>query len=140
MKTVLISGVWDLFHVGHLNIIERASLLGDKLVVSVLTDEHVAEWQPEKLPVIIPFEQRRAIVSALRCVDAVETHKYPSDLNAMLKHGATIRVVEPGWLKKPRHKDVVERIFAMGGEIIIVPRTLYVSTTLIKQKIRKAGQ
>ena len=139
MSVIFVSGVWDLFHVGHLNVIERASQLGDKLVVGVLTDEHVAKWQPEKF-LVIPFEQRYAIVSALRCVDAAEAHRYPTDLSAMLKHGATIRVVEPGWLDKPRHKEAVEWIFAMGGEIITIPRTSYVSSTFIRQKIRKARQ
>lgn len=63
------SGVWDMFHIGHLNILQRASEHCDHLVAGVVTDEEALRTKG-RLPVV-PEHERMAIVSALRCVDEV---------------------------------------------------------------------
>lgn len=63
------SGVFDMFHIGHLNILQRAKERCDKLIVGVSTDDLVMEYK-NKLP-IIPYDQRAAIVQAIRYVDEV---------------------------------------------------------------------
>ena len=63
------SGVFDMFHIGHLNILRRAKGQCDYLIVGVSTYETVQSYK-HKIPVI-PFEQRAAIVGALKCVDEV---------------------------------------------------------------------
>ena len=67
-KTVITYGTFDLFHIGHLNIIKRLSELGDRLIVAVSTDDFNAI--KGKRPVV-PFEQRFEIVRRLRYVDLV---------------------------------------------------------------------
>ena len=132
-RVVYVSGVWDLFHVGHLNIIEEASRLGDKLVVGVVAEG--CDVERRKHP-IIPFEQRCAIVGALRCVDAVEPY-FDNDTYPILKYNVTTRVVGPEWLVRPRNRELATEMLAMGCKVVIVPQTPGVSTTLIKERIRK---
>lgn len=67
-RTVLTYGTFDLFHIGHLKILERARALGDRLVVGVSTDVFNATKGKKS---VIPYEHRRDIVAALRCVDLV---------------------------------------------------------------------
>lgn len=67
-KTVLTYGTFDLFHIGHLRLLERLAMLGDRLVVGVSTDEFNALKGKKSL---IPFEDRAAIVGALGMVDEV---------------------------------------------------------------------
>lgn len=67
-KTVLTYGTFDLFHIGHLNLLERAAELGDRLIVAVSTDEFNAGKGKKS---IIPFEHRSRIVAAMKCVDLV---------------------------------------------------------------------
>lgn len=68
MRTVLTYGTFDLFHVGHLRLLERARALGDRLIVAVSTDEFNARKGKTS---VIPFASRAEVVSALSCVDEV---------------------------------------------------------------------
>jgi len=68
MTTVVTYGTFDLFHIGHLKLLERAKQLGDKLIVGVSTDEFNALKGKRSF---IPYAQRSEIVAALKCVDMV---------------------------------------------------------------------
>lgn len=122
-RTILTYGTFDLFHIGHLRILERARSLGDRLVVGVSTDTFNAKKGKKS---VIPFEHRRDIVGALRCVDLV--------------------IPEEDWEQKVddiRRHEV--RVFAMGDdwqgrfdflskfcEVCYLSRTPEISTTLIR--------
>ena len=67
-KTVITYGTFDLFHIGHLKLLQRIKSLGDKLIVAVSTDEF-NELKEKKT--IIPYEQRKEIVENIKCVDLV---------------------------------------------------------------------
>lgn len=126
MKTIITYGTFDLFHIGHLNLLQRLRNLGDRLVVGVSTDEFNAIKGKKT---IVCYEHRAAIVSALRQVDAV----FP----------------EQDWAQK--RADIVREkadIFAMGDDwvgkfddlrdvcdVIYLPRTPDVSTTEIRQLV-----
>ena len=133
-EVVYLIGIWDLFHIGHLNIIRRASKLGDKLVVGVATDEFAAghkEWPT------IPFEQRYAIISAIRYVDAVEPVECFEDMHPMIKHGVTICVAGGDFGQYAGQSVLLRKTYEMGIKFVLLPRTPGVSTTLIKQKVRR---
>lgn len=131
MKTVITYGTFDLFHIGHLNLLRRLKSLGDRLVVGVSTDEFNAVKGKKT---VVPFEHRVAIVGAIRQVDGV----FP----------------ENDWAQK--RADIVREkadIFAMGDdwvgkfddlsdlcEVVYLPRTRDVSTTEIKQLVTAMHQ
>jgi glycerol-3-phosphate cytidylyltransferase len=125
--TVYIGGVWDVFHHGHLNILERAKALGGKLVVGVLTDDAAAVYKARPL---IPEAERLRIVKALRCVD-----------EAILQHAAdptedlTEWKIKPDYLIHGDDWDFVpgaDYCRANGGRTVRLPYTAGISSTLIK--------
>ena len=126
MKTVITYGTFDLFHVGHLKLLERARALGDRLVVGVSTD---AFNEGKGKRTAIPYRDRAAIVRAIRFVDEV--------------------IPEESWEQKP---DDIRRLgvatFVMGDDwrgkfddlktlcdVVYLPRTALVSTTSIKEAV-----
>ena len=134
---VYVVGVFDLFHVGHLNVLQLAKRLGDILIVGVSTDEYARSYG--KHP-IIPFEQRRRIIEALRCVDVVLPHKYAKDYDAIDVYDVNIRVVSPHYGDYGRskvHEEARRELEQKGVRYVILPRTSGVSTTEIKERIKK---
>jgi glycerol-3-phosphate cytidylyltransferase len=126
MTTIITYGTFDLFHIGHLRLLQRLRSLGDRLVVGVSTDEF-NEVKGKKT--VVPYAHRADIVAAIRDVD----HVFP----------------EQHWDQK-RDDIVRERadIFAMGDDwvgrfddlsdlckVVYLPRTRDVSTTEIRQMV-----
>lgn len=129
MKRVLTYGTFDLLHIGHVRLFERARALGDHLIVAVSTDEFNAG---KGKSAVMSFEERCALVASLKCVDQV--------------------IAERCWEQKPddirRHKV---DIFVMGGdwegkfddlrdhcEVQYIPRTEGVSSTSVKERMALA--
>lgn len=130
IEIVYISGVWDLFHVGHLNVIWQAKALGDVLIVGVVTDEFAMEYKGQ-LP-LIPFEQRCAIVKSIQYVDVVVPVR---DFNVPV-HGVTIRAHGPGYGVYDGQKIVLRQLADLGIRTVSIPRTPGVSTTDIIERIK----
>lgn len=82
------SGVFDMFHIGHLNILKQAKDKCDYLIVGVSTDECVESYK-HRLP-IIPFEQRAAIVAAIKYVDEVIPQETMDKLEILNLNSATL--------------------------------------------------
>lgn len=128
-KVAFIGGVWDLFHIGHLNILERTKGLG-KLVVGVLTDEAAMRYKP--MPTIA-FERRKRIIESLKPVDAVlaQNDRDPTaDLEAA---GIVPDYIVHGddWPRCPGEEYVKRH----GGKVAFFPYTKDISSTSIKQAI-----
>ncbi len=129
MKKVITYGTFDLLHIGHINLLRRARALGDYLIVALSTDEFNALKGKKAY---YPYEQRKAILEAIRYVDKV--------------------IPERNWEKKV--DDVINNdvdVFVMGDEwegkfdflkeyceVVYLPRTVGISTTKIKQDLNKA--
>jgi glycerol-3-phosphate cytidylyltransferase len=127
MRTVLTYGTFDLFHVGHLQLLERARALGGRLVVGVSTDEFNAS---KGKSAVVPFEQRIAILNALRCVDLVFPERaWEQKERDIADHGVGLFVMGDDWTGKFDH-------FATSTcEVMYIPRTTGVSTTYLRQTI-----
>jgi glycerol-3-phosphate cytidylyltransferase len=127
MRTIITYGTYDLFHIGHVKLLERARLLGDRLIVGVSTDEFNALKGKES---VFPYEHRAQIVGALRCVDKVFPELNWDQKEEDIKHfEADIFVMGDDWQGK---FDNLRQIC----DVHYLSRTPYISTTDVKQKVR----
>ncbi|MBT6176885.1 MAG: adenylyltransferase/cytidyltransferase family protein [Deltaproteobacteria bacterium] len=129
MAKVITFGTFDLFHVGHLRILERARALGDSLCVGVSSDE-LNMSKKGKLPVC-RLEDRLAIVRALRCVDEVFVeHDLALKGQYIQEQAADIMVMGEDW--KGRFDDMNEYC-----KVVYLERTPSISTTALLEVIRR---
>jgi glycerol-3-phosphate cytidylyltransferase len=136
MKTkkvrVFTSGSFDLFHVGHLNILEKSAALGDELIVGVSTDELIEEYKGIKP--IVPFEQRFRIVSSLKCVTRAVKQIKLTDVAQLQYEEIDIVTIGDDWVNK--YLEGLEWMKSQPGKkVVYFPYTPGVSTTLIKKDI-----
>ncbi len=127
MTTVLTYGTFDLFHIGHLRLIERLAAMGDRLVVGVSTDEFNAGKGKRS---VVSYDDRAAIVGAIRGVDLVVPEQSWEQKRAdILEHGVDLFVMGDDWAGKfDDLSDVCE--------VRYLPRTSGVSSTEIKEMLR----
>ena len=124
------TGVYDMFHIGHLRLLERARAKCDRLIVGVTTDELSLE-RKGKLPVV-SFAERRAIVSALRCVDLTVPQYTMDKLVAWEALGFHRMFVGDDW-RGTQHWNAIEAQFSeVGVEIIYFPYTPTTSSTQLR--------
>ena len=128
------TGVYDMFHIGHLNVIRRAKELCDYLIVGVSTDELV-EHEKGKSPVI-PFEERSAIVEALRYVDKVVPQENKNKVGAWEKYHFNRMFVGSDWQGTPQWKMFEEQFAPLGVEIVYLPHTDGISSTKLTSVIK----
>ena len=131
MKTGITFGTFDMFHYGHLRILQRSRALCDRLVVGVASDEFNMRKDKHRVPVF-PWEQRAAIVAELKCVDEVfkeDCEEKKADY--IREHHADVFIIGADyegrfdWLKE-----------ACGVDVVYLPRTPGVSTTDLISKIK----
>ena len=129
------SGVFDMFHIGHLNILRRAKEGCDKLIVGVSTDEVVQEYKHHSP--IIPFEQRKAIVEAIRYVDEV-VPQTTMDKMQMWKH-VHFDVMFHGdeWKGTDLYNKYEKEFLEVGVRIEYLQHTEGISSTLLRERIGK---
>ena len=97
---VYTSGTWDLFHIGHLNILEKSAALGDKLIVGVSSDELIYEYKGIKP--VIPFEQRMRIVESIGVVSQVVRQDILTDIRQLKEFDVDIVTIGDDWKNKCR--------------------------------------
>lgn len=127
MRRVITYGTFDLFHIGHLNILKRAKELGDYLVVAVSSDSF-NEIKGKKCA--IPDYERMAIVEAIRYVDKViPENSWDQKIRDIQENDIDIFVMGDDWKGKFDYlKDYCE--------VIYLPRTPDISTTKIKKELK----
>jgi glycerol-3-phosphate cytidylyltransferase len=129
------AGVFDLFHVGHLNILKRAKELCDYLIVGVSTDELVQNYK-NKTP-IIPFDERKAIVESVRYVDEVVPQTSRDKLEALKKLGFSKMFVGDDWKGTALFSEAEKEFKKYGANIVYLPYTKGTSSTLLAQVLRE---
>lgn len=126
------TGVFDLFHIGHLNLLKNAKGMCDKLVVGVTVDELVA-YKGKKA--MIPFEDRIEIVRSCKYVDAAIPQYDMDKLTACKKLGASYLFVGDDWFASEKWKQYEEAFNREGIKIIYFPYTKGVSSTQIQKAL-----
>lgn len=129
------TGVYDMFHIGHLNVLKHAKELCDYLIVGVSTDELVQK-EKNKTPVI-PFAERIKIVSAIRYVDEVVPQIDKDKVAAWERHHFDKMFVGSDWEGTPQWKKFEEQFSPLGVEIVYLPHTDGISSTELTAFIKK---
>ena len=128
------TGVYDLFHIGHLNLFKNAKGMCDKLVVGVTVDELVSYKGKQAL---LPFEYRIEIVRSCKYVD-VAVPQYDMDkLKACKELGATILFVGDDWYGTAKWIDYEKEFAKEGIKIIYFPYTKGISSTKITEALHQ---
>lgn len=129
------AGVFDLFHIGHLNILKKAKEYCEELVVGVSTDELVLNYK-NKVPVI-PYEERVAIVSAIKYVDKVVPQINRNKFEAWEKLKFDVMFVGDDWKGSQLFMEVEQQFREVGVDIVYFPYTQGTSSTMLREKISK---
>ena len=132
------TGVFDLFHFGHLNILRNAKAMCDKLIVGITTDELLKDYK-KKSPVI-PFNERCEIVRNIKFVDAVVPQPNLNKLEAWQKLKFQIMFVGDDWFNQPAWEQYEKQLAEVGVKIVYFPYTKGVSSTIINNILSKLEQ
>lgn len=130
------SGVFDLFHVGHLRILQRAKALCDRLIVGVTVDELVG-YKNQK--VVVPFDQRLEIVSGLKAVDLAIPQDDLDKFVMWKKLKFDVMFIGDDWFGSGRFKDYERKLKLVGVKIVYLPYTMGISTSGLKTKLGTAS-
>ncbi|EOU1115909.1 adenylyltransferase/cytidyltransferase family protein [Clostridium perfringens] len=127
------TGVFDMFHIGHLNILRKAKEQCDYLIVGVSTDELVYQYK-NKIP-IIPFEERCQIVEAIEYVDKVIPQENRDKFYAWKKINFDVMFVGDDWKGKPFFVEIESEFKKVGVEVVYFPYTKDTSSTILREKL-----
>ncbi|WP_263081122.1 adenylyltransferase/cytidyltransferase family protein [Endozoicomonas sp. Mp262] len=128
------TGVFDLFHIGHLNLLRNAKSMCDKLIVGVTTDELVSYKNKKS---VIPFEERMEIVQSNKYVDAVIPQESMDKLNSWRKLKFDVMFVGDDWFKTEKWEAIESEFNKVGVRIVYFPYTKTTSSTLINETLTK---
>lgn len=134
MKIGYTTGVFDLFHIGHLNLLKRAKENCDFLIVGVTVDELVA-YKHKKA--VIPFEERKAIVEAIKYVDKVVPQTTMDKMAAFEEHRFDVMFVGDDWKGTDKWNELENQFKNIGVEIQYFPYTKGTSSTLLNEVLLK---
>ena len=126
------TGVFDMFHIGHLNLLKNAKGMCDVLVVGVSTDE--AALYKHKKP-IISYEDRAEIVRNLKCVDVVIPQENMDKVKICKKINADYLFVGDDWYETDKWKDYEEQLKEIGVQVIYFPYTKKISSTKLRGEL-----
>jgi len=127
------TGVFDLFHIGHLNILKRAKEQCDCLIVGISTDDVVRKYK-NKVPVI-PFDERVAIVEAIKYVDKVIPQKSMDKLAAWDELHFDVMFHGDDWKNSTMYDEYEKQLAEVGVTIVFIPHTQGISSTEITKKL-----
>ena len=126
------AGVFDLFHIGHLNLLKNAKGMCDKLIVGVTADELVT-YKGKRA--VIPFHDRIEIVRSIKYVDAAVAQYDMDKLTMCKKLGASILFVGDDWYGTEKWENYEKEFAEAGIKIICFPYTQGVSSTKITEAL-----
>lgn len=131
------TGVYDMFHVGHLNLLRRAKEQCDYLIVGVSTDECVETYK-HKTPVI-SFEDRKAIVESIKYVDEVVPQETMDKFAAWEKIHFDVLFHGDDWKGSSMYDEIEKKLKKHGVEFVYFPYTKNVSSTMLREKLNSGS-
>ena len=134
MKIGYTTGVFDLFHIGHVNLLRNAKSVCDRLIVGVTVDELV-EYKGKRA--VIPFDERMQVVRACRYVDTAIPQTSIDKIEAIKKIGASFLFVGDDWYGNDRWTEMEKKINKTNCQIIYFPYFQGTSSTLINDTLTK---
>ena len=135
-----VPGVFDMFHIGHLNILRNARLACDYLVAGVVSDDRAFDAKGQAP--IVPIAERLEIVSSVRFVDEAVVEDVPSKLEMWERIRFDVIIKGDDW-RGTAKGDKLERDFAaVGVEVVYLPYTMHTSSTMLRRVLhqRASGQ
>ena len=126
------TGVYDLFHIGHLRLLRNAKAMCDKLIVGVSTDELVA-YKYKKA--VIPFAERIEIIQSICFVDAVIPQENMNKMEAWKKLKFDVMFVGDDWYQSDKWKELDEQFAQVGVRIVYFPYTKGTSSTVLNEAL-----
>ena len=128
-----IDGVFDMFHIGHLNAIENAKAKCDYLIVGVNSDELMESYKNKRA--VIPFEERIRIIAAIRSVD--ETVRVDTLDKEALWYKKPFNILFSGddWKGHPRWIETERIMLTHGVKTVFLPYTKSTTSTLLREKL-----
>lgn len=128
------SGVFDLFHIGHLNLIRNAKGMCDKLIVGVTADDLVS-YKNKKA--VIPHDERIEIVRAIEYVDSVVKQENMDKFEMWRKLKFNVMFVGDDWFDTQKWEEIEEKFKEVGVRIVYFPYTKGTSSTLLNDTLKK---
>lgn len=139
MKTIgYTTGVYDLFHIGHLNLLKRAKLECDYLIVGVTTDE-LSQERKGKKP-IIPFVERLEIVEHIKFVDEVVPQTNMDKTEAWNNLRFDKMFVGDDWKGSEKWQKLEKEFEGIGVEIVYFPYTTHTSSSILREALEMMSQ
>ena len=129
------TGVYDMFHIGHLNILRRAKEQCDYLIVGVTTDE-LCYQRKQKYP-IINENDRMAIVEAIRYVDMVIPQKDMEKIRPVKELGVDAVFLGPDWKGTDAWNEYEKQFAEIGCSVVYLEHTEGISSSILRDKISK---
>lgn len=127
------TGVFDMFHIGHLNILKKAKAMCDYLIVGITTDK-LSMQRKNKKPIICE-EDRVAIVEAIRYVDRVELQEDMDKILAVKKYGADAVFVGSDWKGTPSWNEYEKQFAEVGCDVVYLDHTDGISSSILRNKL-----
>ncbi len=129
------AGVFDMFHIGHLNLLRQAKEYCEILVVGVNSDDLVKSYKNKKT--VIKEEERRDIIASIRCVDKAVIVDSLDKTQALQKYKYDVLFIGDDWKGDPRWVETEAEMKALGVDVVYLSRTQGISSTELRQKLHQ---
>ena len=135
MRVGYAPGVYDLFHIGHLNILRMARQRCDYLIAGVVSDDMARAAKGR--PPVIPLAERIEIVEHISFVDAVHAETVPDKLDTWRELGFTMFFKGDDWRGTPKGVDLERRFAEVGVSVVYLPYTVDTSSTMLRRALER---
>lgn len=131
------TGVFDMFHIGHLNILKKAKEQCDYLIVGVSTDEIVESYKHKKP--FIRFEERIVIVESIKYVDRVVPQESMDKISAWEKLHYDVLFHGADWKNSDMYNSIEAALAKLGVKVVYIPHTDGISSTILEKKWKEGN-